>query len=183
LADSGIVRTVARLGFDGIYLDGLDAYDDPDVLDAAHREHVDAGREMIDFVARLRGAGRSVIRDFLVIAQNAPYLLDRDPERYAAAIDALAVEDTWFRGAGDAAWDAPGAGDLINNDTGIWSTSSRLAQYRKYMTRGLPVFSVDYCRNTDNAQKVYQAARQAGLRPLVTRVALSRMTATPPPAD
>ncbi|MCP5071116.1 MAG: cellulase family glycosylhydrolase, partial [bacterium] len=53
---------------------------------------------------------------------------------------------------------------------------------RKYLDRGLPVFSVDYCIKKENAALVYARARDAGLRPLVTRVSLARMTETPPPA-
>lgn len=180
LEERGIVKTLARAGFDGIYLDWVEAYDDEHVEGAAAREHRDAAKEMIDFVAALRSAGRSVTPDLLVVAQNAPYLLDADPDRYAAVVDALAVEDTWFHGAGDASWDDPRAGDLHERHEGEWSTEARLEQYRKYSTRGLPVFSVDYCVKKRNAELVYRLARQAGLRPLVTRVSLSRMTPTPP---
>ncbi len=54
-------------------------------------------------------------------------------------------------------------------------------KYFKNRQYGIPVFSVDYCLNPQNAQQVYREARRAGLRPLVTRVALSRITETPPP--
>ncbi len=180
LGDAGMVATLARLGFDGVYLDWVEAYDDEHVREAAERERVDAPTAMIDFIQRIREAGRAVTPDFLVIPQNAPYLLDTDPERYASVIDALAVEDTWFHGAGDAEWDDPEAGDLRERHEDEWSTRSRLRQLRKYLDRGLPVFSVDYCIAEENAARVYREAREAGLRPLVTRVSLSRMTVTPP---
>ncbi len=180
LSESGIVKVLARLGFDGVYLDWLEAYDDDRVAQAAASEKVDAAKAMIDFVAAIRSAGRSVASDFLVIAQNAPYLIDADPDRYAAAIDALAAEDTWFHGTGDAGWDEPGAGDLHERHDDEWSTEARLAQYRKYLRRGLPVFTVDYCVKKKNAEEVYRSAKKEGLRPLVTRVPLSRLTPTPP---
>ena len=50
-----------------------------------------------------------------------------------------------------------------------------------YQSLGLPVFSVDYCISLENASFVYEKARESGLRPLVTRVSLSRLTETPPP--
>lgn len=137
--DGSIVKTLARLGFDGVYLDWVEAYDDEQVAKAAAAERVDA-----------------------------------------AAIDALAAEDTWFHGEGDAEWDDPRAGDLHERHEGEWSTASRLRQYRKYVERGLPVFTVDYCVDRKNAADVYRLARKEGLRPLVTRVSLSRLTTTPP---
>lgn len=182
LGSSGIVADLARAGFDGIYLDWVEAYDDCAVIAAAEDDGVDPAAEMITFIEELGEAGRAVVEDFLVAAQNATYLIDEDPARYSAAIDALAVEDTWFHGAGDAEWDDPDAGDQRSPERyeGQWSTENRLAAYATYLDRGLPVFSVDYCISRDNAAFVYSEARAAGLRPLVTRVSLSRLTETPP---
>jgi cysteinyl-tRNA synthetase len=175
-----MVPKLAQLGFDGVYLDWVEAYDDDAVIAAAAEDGVDAAEEMIAFVEEIRAAGRQVTPDFLVVPQNAPYLLDTDPSRYAATIDAAAFEDTWFHGEGDAEWDSPNAGDLHERHDGMWSTEARLGQYQEYLQRGLPVFSVDYCIRQDNATQVYRDARTAGLRPLVTRVSLSRVTSTPP---
>jgi cysteinyl-tRNA synthetase len=110
LGAAGEVANLARLGFDGVYLDWVEAYDDPAVRAAAEDAGVDPEAAMIDFVAAIRAAGRAVTPDFLVVAQNAPYLIDADPDRYAASIDALAAEDTWFSGEGGVDWDDPGAG-------------------------------------------------------------------------
>ena len=181
LGAAGEVANLARLGFDGVYLDWVEAYDDSAVRTAAEGAGVDPETAMIDFVAAIRASGRAVTPDFLVVAQNAPYLIDADPDRYAASIDALAAEDTWFSGEGGVDWDDPGAGDVRNEYDEGSSTDARLAQYRKYLQRGLPVFTVDYCVRAGNANFVYAQAAEHGLRPLVTRVSLSRMTQTPPP--
>lgn len=180
LGREGIVTRLAELGFDGVYLDWVEAYDDELVAEAALAEGVSPAEAMIEFIERIRRAGRDATADFLVVPQNAPYLLDHDPDRYAATIDALAVEDTWYHGAADADWDDPDAGDLHDRHDDEWSTAARIAQYAKYQTLGLPVFSVDYCIDRDNARFVYIEARRQGLRPLVTRVSLSRLTETPP---
>ncbi len=180
LGPEGIVAVLVRMGFDGIYLDWVEAYDDDKVIEAAFREGVEPAAEMMLFLEEMGAAGRVVTPDFLVIAQNAPFLLDHDPDRYAAAIDGLAVEDTWFSGQGDAEWDDPQAGDIPNDDDEEYSTEARLAQYTLYQARSLPVFSVDYCVSRTNAASVYTQAGAAGLRPLVTRVSLSRLTGTPP---
>jgi|GEM_PF-2581854 len=180
LGDNGIIVELAKLGFDGVYLDWVEAYDDDTVRIVAEEENVNPEVEMIKFIEEIKQSGQTIISDFLVISQNAPYLIDTDKSRYLATIDALAVEDTWFHGAGDANWDDPDAGDLHQRHDGEWSTTNRLKQYKQYQRSGLPVFSVDYCISTQNAEQVYNDAAKEGLRPLVTRVSLSRLTVTPP---
>ncbi len=185
--DDGIIKKLAKMGFDGIYLDWVEAYDDESVREFADNDGVDdPDEEMIAFIEKLRAAGQSVTRDFLVVPQNAPYLIDYDIEnnttRYADTIDALAVEDTWYYGEGDEEWDDPNAGDLTGDERqqGDFSTENRLLKYADYQDRGLPVFSIDYCISSVTAGIAYTEARAAGLRPLVTRVSLSRVTETPP---
>ena len=180
LGKNGIVAKLARLGFDGVYLDWVEAYDDDYVRQTAENDGVDPEMEMIRFIEEIGASGRAIFPDFLVIPQNAPFLIDEDPERYVRAIDGLAVEDTWFSGEGDGEWDDPESGDIPNDSDDEWSTAGRLAQFQKYRKAGLPVFSVDYCVSEKNAAFVYKQARESGLRPLVTRVSLSRMTETPP---
>ncbi len=176
----GIIAALAKMGFDGVYLDWVEAYDDEQVRRKAEQAGVDPEQEMIRFVEEIGAVGKKITPDFLVVPQNAPFLIDEAPERYVRAIDALAVEDTWFHGAGDADWDDPEAGDLRNRHDADWTTENRLHQYKKYQQYGLPVFSVDYCIKQKNVKKVYREARKAGLRPLVTRVSLSRISETPP---
>jgi len=180
LGQGGLVRRLAAAGFDGVYLDWVEAYDDDTVKAAARRAGVDAAHAMVDFIRRIKRNGRLVDPNFVVVAQNAPYLIDKD-SRYSRTIDGLGVEDTWFGGEADAAWNSPRGGDIPNRNRGGWSTGGLLRQYQKYIDAGLPVFSIDYCLRRDNADQVYGDARAAGLRSLVTRVALSRLTTTPPP--
>jgi cysteinyl-tRNA synthetase len=136
--------------------------------------------EMFLFIEEMDTAGEAVSEDFLIVAQNAPYLLDEDPARYGQIMDALAVEDTWWHGDGDVPWDDPRAGDLHERHDGDYTTPNRLAQYKKYTDRNIPVFTVDYCLSEQNAADVYRDSRALGLRPLVTQVPLSQNTDTPP---
>ena len=182
LGEDGQVAELARVGFDGVYLDWVGGYEEDPVVQEAQRTGVDAPREMVDFIARIRAAGRAIDSDFLIVAQNAPYLIDEVPE-YGRVIDALAVESTWFGGVSGRGWNRPGAGDISNTYTEEYSTAGLLTQYRKYQELGLPVLSVDYCRNMENARQVYRDARAAGLVPLVTRIPLSQLTETPPPVQ
>lgn len=181
LGSDGIVADLARLGFDGVYLDWIESYDDDRVRAVAEKAGILPEAAMISFVEKLGEAGRAINPDFLIVAQNAIYLIDADPDRYTKAIDALAVEGTWFHGLGDSDWDDPDSGDMHDLHEAEYSTPARLAQILLYQNAGLPVFSADYALKEDNAAKVYSEARNRGIIPLVTRVSLSKLTETPPP--
>jgi cysteinyl-tRNA synthetase, unknown class len=180
LGSSGIVADLARYGFDGIFLDWVEAYDDDLVREVAKASDVSPENSMISFIEKLGSAGKAIDPSFLVVAQNAIYLIDSDPDRYTKAIDALAVEDTWFHGWGDSDWDDPDGGDQHDRHDDDYSTDARLAQISLYQQAGLPVFSVDYALNKNNVAKVYGEAKDHGFISLVTRVALSKLTETPP---
>lgn len=177
---NGIVAELAEAGFDGIYMDWVEAYDDEGVIALASDSGLNEAEEMLKFIEEMDAAGEAVSEDFLIVAQNAPYLIDEDPTWYGEIINALAVEDTWWHGDGDVPWDDPRAGDLHERHEGDYTTPARLAQYKQYTDRGIPVFTVDYCLSEANAAQVYQDSRAAGLRPLVTQVPLSQNTDTPP---
>lgn len=83
----------------------------PTIQAKAAEDSVHTADAMVEFISQIRQAGRRVTSDFLVVAQNAPYLIDESTKDYASVIDALAMEDTWFRGEGDAEWENPNAGD------------------------------------------------------------------------
>lgn len=138
---------------------------------------------MMEFIKRMRDLGKSINPDFLVVPQNAPYLLDANPTLYASIIDALATEDTWFYGEGDVPWENSNAGDLIGGERHAddYSTANRITQNKKYLDLGIPVFSVDYSISESNAEQAYINAYENGFIPLVTRVSLTNITETPPP--
>ena len=185
LGTNGIIEKLAQFGFDGVYLDWVEGYDDDKVREAALTQGRNPENEMMLFIQRIRDLGKSFNSDFLVVPQNAPYLLDADPAFYVSIIDALATEDTWFYGEGDVPWGNPNAGDLSGGErhAGDYSTANRIAQSKKYLDLGIPVFSVDYCISESNAEQTYINAYENGFIPLVTRVSLTNITETPPPFE
>ena len=136
----------------------------------------------MEFIESIKNTGKSINPHFLVIAQNAPYLIDTNPTRYTSIIDGVSMEDTWYYGEGDADWNSSKAGDLHGGErhSDDYSTKNRIKQYKKYLQYKIPVFTVDYCISQDNAKDVYDDSRSNGFIPLVTRVALSNITETPP---
>jgi len=179
---NGIIKELADFGFDGVYLDWVEAYDNDKVREAAISDTKSTENEMMIFIDKIRILGKSINPNFLVVPQNAPYLLEANSSYYMSIIDALATEDTWFYGEGDVPWSHVDAGDLIGGDrhSGDYTTANRIAQNKKYLDLGIPVFSVDYCISESNAEQTYIKAYENGFIPLVTRVSLTNITETPP---
>ncbi len=182
VGDTGIIKKIADYGFDGVYLDWVEAYDDDKVRAVAEEQKLNPEYEMLVFIDKIRDKGRSINPDFYVIAQNAPYLIDEDPAYYKSIIDAIATEDTWYYGEGDAGWNSPNAGDLSGGErhSGDYTTSDRIDQNKKYLKNGIPVFTVDYCISEENAKQTYYNSWKNSFIPIVTRVSLSDVTETPP---
>lgn len=174
------LRQIMTAGFDGLYLDWIDAFEDPTTVKAAKKAGIDPATAMVDFLLLIRQTAREINPDAVIIQQNAIYLPDADP-RWTDAIDAVGVEDTWFGGRANAKWGTKKAGDIPNKYKGDSSTAARLDQYAKIQSLGKPVLTIDYCRNEKNATTVYTEARKRNLIPLVTQISLDRITETPPP--
>jgi len=175
------VAKIMTAGFDGLYLDWVEAYQDTTAATEMKAQGLVPARAVVDFISRVRQEARKAEPTARTVAQNAPYLIDED-ERLAGLVDAVAFESTWFRGKAEAGWGDPEGGDRPNAPAEArYSTEARLRQYARYKAAGKPVLTVDYCLKADNAKMVYQESRSRGWVPLVSRVALDRLTETPPP--
>jgi cysteinyl-tRNA synthetase len=87
------IREVAKAGYDGAYLDIVDAYE----YFAPRRSS--AAKDMVDFVAKIAAAARAVNPDFLIIPQNGEGLLKS--RKYLSVIDGIAKEDLYYGLEGD----------------------------------------------------------------------------------
>ncbi len=106
------VDEAIRLGYDGMYLDIVDAYQVA-VVKQAYSGGNDALRgEMIEFVTALSAHAKAQSPGFMVIPQNAVGLLalnENNPggapnSSYLNAIDGLGVEDLWYDGNTSSSW-------------------------------------------------------------------------------
>ncbi len=88
---SAYLDKVLAAGFDGVYLDKIDANDD------WQSTRPTAERDMVDFVKKLAAYARQRRPTFLIVPQNAEELLEYSD--YVLAIDAIAKEDLLTGGA------------------------------------------------------------------------------------
>jgi cysteinyl-tRNA synthetase len=170
-----VLDEVLQSGFDGVYLDWVEAYDEKAIKEVAKKEGVDPEAEMIKLIGEIRDYGRRRNPNFIVIQQNAADLLEDHPE-LLKVVDAIGQEDTWYAGKADSNWENPKGHDRKISPNGTHSNIKRLRQFR---AAGKPVFTVDY--TVQNAGATYSNALTEGFVPYCTRVSLSRLTTTPPP--
>ena len=156
LAEGGYIEAVVAAGFDGVYLDWVEAYSDQLVDSMAINAGLDARREMVSWVTDLADLARGLRPGFIVIAQNAADLADDDD--YLRAIDAIAQEQVWFDGGanneppGDCP--LPATDDAIGSDGYLRSLSDPcLRQYKEFPEGTLHVSSEEYLAALTYAQQ------------------------------
>ncbi|MBC7230881.1 MAG: endo alpha-1,4 polygalactosaminidase [Actinobacteria bacterium] len=162
-------------GFDGVYLDWVEGYEDPDVAEAAERQGVDPAEEMAELIGEIRDYGRRADPDFIVVQQNAAALVRERPETIAY-IDAIAKEAIWYDGTSFDDWDDTGGADVPQDPE---LTAYYLELLGTYQGKGLAVFDCEYA--AVQAERAYALSQQRGFVPYCTRRPLSRLTETPPP--
>jgi cysteinyl-tRNA synthetase len=192
-----LLQVILGAGFDGVYMDWVEAYSDDNVLALAERDNVDPIEEMIYFVGDISGYVKERREDFIVIAQNAAELAEYD--EYLEAIDALAQEQAWFDGVADGdepEGDCPLPATDEDVDTEAYARSLpelcrrylygdpyctlhvSTEEYLYYLTMardaGEIVFTVDYALIPENVEFVYRTSRALGFIPFVSNRALNR---------
>ncbi|HEY73753.1 MAG: hypothetical protein DRJ03_16175 [Chloroflexi bacterium] len=170
-----VIDEAIKDGFDGIYLDWVEAFEDKHVIAAAQAAGKDPASEMIAFIQEMRDYATARNPDFVIIQQNAASLIDGHHE-LGSVIDAIAQEAIWYDGSADVDWDDPQGYDWENGPDLIDYYNGYLAQY---LAAGLPVFDCEYALNY--ADTAYANALDKGYTPYATRRSLSQLTTTPPP--
>jgi cysteinyl-tRNA synthetase, unknown class len=150
--DSSPLYRLMDLGFDGIYLDRVDVYEE------VGKQCPNAEERMVDFVVKLAAHARKRNPHFMVILQNAEDLLKHP--RMVKALDAVAKESL-FHGWGGG--DGSNTATTNSADSIKWSTD-RMNLMKK---AGRPVFVVDYPGSRVKADLSVKRIREQGYVPYI----------------
>ncbi len=165
---TGWLDKIVTAGFDGAYLDIVDAYyhwgcevaKTAGCRDGDPKTEREAAARMIDFISALARHAREINPEFLVIPQNGAFIIDaledEDHARrdaYFKAISAIACEDLFFRG------------DKAENNSLKPDQETIDALVATFIDSGTPVLSVDYINMPEKIAEFYQAAASNGFLP------------------
>lgn len=180
---NSLMDELIRDGFDGIYIDWVEAYENSTVIEAAEEDGIDPTEAMVEFLRNIREYGKERNPNFIVVQQNASNLINDAPESLDY-IDAIAQEGIWAEGYGgfDEWCDPNGYDDILRDGDGNpdpFLTEYYLNNLRLYKEAGVPVFNVEYAVN--RAAEVYQNSYNEGFIPLASRRSLQTIPNILPP--
>jgi len=151
--DDAYLDRIIAAGFDGVYLDIIDAYEY-----YAEQGRVTAEDEMVEFVTALGSYAREQSPDFLIIPQNASELGLRSD--YLSAVDGIGMEVIYFGyDEHDSATEDEVTAEL-ETTLAVWTAAGKL------------VLNVDYATSDDKVAEAYERAAGQGFTPTVTDVDL-----------
>jgi cysteinyl-tRNA synthetase len=162
-------------GYDGMYLDWLEAYSFEPVAEMAEAEGLNSEDEMVSFVNALADYARAQDPEFIMVAQNAAELGAR--AEYREVFDAIAQEAVWFDGGGD-----PDAEEQVGDvPTDAELTEEYLEYLQVWQDAAIPVWVCEYATESENVDTAYGNAAEHGFIGYVTTRPLDQLTETPPP--
>lgn len=167
-ARTGWLDRIVDAGFDGAYLDIVDAYyhwgaqvEEKDRRKGDPTSEKEGAQRMIDFVAALAAHARETNPEFLIIPQNASNIIDalededhKRRDKYLATINAIACEDLFFRD-----------GDTPENRKFSPDEEAIDVLVRDFLDSDVPVMCVDYVSQGKKIDKLYEEAPQRGFLP------------------
>jgi len=152
---NAILDRIIRAGFDGVFLDRVDAYADWE------EENTDGQDQMIHLVSSLAKYAREKVQNFLVMAQNAEELLS-DP-RYLRTVNGINKEDLFFGLSGP---------EIPNTEPEVkWS----LVRLRAAQQHGMEIFAIEYLHDEQKISIAKRRFSELGFRPFFGHRMLDRM--------
>ena len=175
--EKSMLDRILKAGFDGVYLDIVDAYQYFGFKEnGGNGLRSTSAMDMIQLVSEIATYARMKNgNSFLVFVQNASAIVDpyafpqgiRDnfqevkqwQERYFKAIDAIGVEDLFFRG------------EKLNNnsfrpDVYVLKYLERFKEHQK------PIFNVEYVQESQLLEQFFRSSKKYGFIPLAAERAL-----------
>ncbi|MBC9798358.1 endo alpha-1,4 polygalactosaminidase [Sinomicrobium weinanense] len=159
LAVKGRVDQAIAAGFDGVYLDVPNAYEEIDLSLVPEEDRESLARKMVDQVVRISEYAKAKSPGFWIFPQNSPEL--RHYKGYTEAIDGLGIEDLFFLDT-----DIP-----CNED---WCAEN-LANTRALQQAGKLILAVDYAGKPGNISYACDRYVEFGFAGYVTVVELNRV--------
>jgi uncharacterized protein (TIGR01370 family) len=158
---------ILEAGFDGVYLDIIDAYEffGPD----GNSQRPTAAREMAELVQDLADYARRVYgrTDFVVVPQNGSGILARlastERSAYLHAIQAIGAEDTFYFGAQE-------------QDNPLNPQQEVIAELRQFRGAGNLVLAIDYLTQSAKIDDFFARCAAEGFVGYVSARALDRLT-------
>ena len=152
-------------GFDGAYLDIVDAYQYFTEEEEEEGDESPAQR-MADLVAEIAAHARAKAPNFLIFPQNAPELASIVPE-YLDHVDGIVQEDIYYG----------------YDDGGVATPSEVTGQLEghldRFRERGKLVLTIDYASSPDAIDDAYSQSTGKGYVPFVTTRELDRLNVNP----
>jgi cysteinyl-tRNA synthetase len=148
-------------GFDGAYLDIIDAYEY-----YAGQGRGEAAQEMADFVAAIRAHAHTRDPDFYLFPQNAPELATL-ASGYLNHVDGIGQEDIYYGYEGDDVMTPPGVSAALENELDVFKHAGKL------------VLTVDYASTQEHVHDAYAKSQHKGYVPFVTVRDLDQLTVNP----
>lgn len=156
----GYTDRLLDAGFDGAYLDIIDAYE------YYSTTRPSAAQDMVDFVAAIRSHAQACDPGFLVFPQNAPELGAAYPS-YLTVVDGIGQEEVYYGYEGDDTMTPP-------------TVTTELEGYLDvFKNAGKVVLTTDYATTPDHVDDAYIQSLSKGYVPYVTVRDLDRLVIHP----
>ncbi len=155
---------IEAAGFDGVYLDIIDAYEYWGPGGESGLNRPTAAADMVSFVKALTQHARTTggNPNFLIVPQNGEQL-SAYPD-YVQAVSAIGKEDTWYLG---------------NTPQPPSTIIQSLANLDVFKAAGKPVFVIDYVTGQPQLTDFYSKAKSKGYFPYASTIALDHVSNLP----
>ena len=156
-------------GFDGAYLDIIDAYEyyaDGSAGLTTGRGRATAAQEMADLVAAIRAYAHSRDPDFYIFPQNAPELASLVPA-YLNSVDGIGQEDIYYGYEDDDVMTVPAVTAELEGYLDLFKNAGKL------------VLTVDYATTRAHVDDAYAKSQAQGYVPFCTVRDLDQLTVNP----
>jgi len=148
-------------GFDGAYLDIIDAYEY-----YAEQGRATASQDMADFVAAIRAHARASDPNFAVFPQNAPELAAEIPA-YLSSVDGIGQEDIYYGYDDDDVMTPPAITAELEGYLDLFRNAGKL------------VLTVDYATTPAHVDDAYAKSQAKGYVPFCTVRDLDQLIINP----